>query len=105
MKKIKNYFDFHKKLQAQLGEDLVYSLAFDNGMYVLAISTHKSNTLQFNHGRKIQTCIIDSNDLNRNINDLIKELVTLYSKILIPKEDPVIPEERQIDEIEGLIRI
>jgi hypothetical protein len=105
MKKIKNYFYFHKRLKEALGEDLVYSLAIDGNQYILAVSVHKSKTLQFNHGRKIQSCFISETDLNRNIEHLIDEVIGLYQKILVPKEVPVNVEENPFNEIEGLIRI
>jgi hypothetical protein len=106
MKKIKNYFYFHKKVREALGDDLVYSLALDGDMHVLAVSVHKSKTLCFKHGRKIQTCIIDNKDLNRNMEDLIADVIRLYKEVLVPRDNPVDDnQEKEFNETAGLIRV
>jgi hypothetical protein len=93
--KLQDYFDLHNKLKNNLGDDLVYSLAFDNGNYVLAVSTHKSETQQFSHGRKIQSCIFAPVDLDADVDSIIATLTDLYKEILEAKK------AEEVDDVVG----
>ena len=68
--KFKNIVDFHKKLSAKLGKDLVYSLALDEGEIFLVISTHKSKTKRYKNKefKTMQSCKIRTTDLDLTVN-------------------------------------
>lgn len=83
--KFKESLIFHEKLIKELGDDLVYSVSYDQGKYYLSISTHRSKTQEYSHGRQIQTALID--DFNDNIDKLVAKVVPLYKDILVEKQD------------------
>lgn len=73
----------HQKLAEELGDDLVISLAYDDGDYYLAISVHKSDTKQYKHGRNIQSCLLTEKDMERDIDVLVSHVVELYRTELL----------------------
>lgn len=82
----------HRKLIERLGEDLVISLAYDTGKFYVAISVHKSTTQEYEHGRNIQSCLLD--ELDTDIDEIIESVVKLYKEILIFKtEQELVPDE------------
>ena len=83
--KFKDITILHKRLIERLGDDLVYSIAYDQGNYYLSISTHRSTTQQFSHGRQQQTALLDN--FSDSITKLVEELVKLYEPILIEKKE------------------
>ena len=82
--KFKNLMSFHKKLAKNLGEDLVYSLALDQGQVLLVVSTHKSKTKKYKDKqyKTMQSCMIKESDLDKNVNELVAEITRLYNNIL-----------------------
>lgn len=84
---LKKVYEFHKKLQEKLGEDLVYGLALDNDMYILTVSTHKSLDQKFSHGREMQTCRFAEADLDQPLDEIIDNVVELYKAVLAKLED------------------
>ena len=89
MKVLKDITSLYEKLQTELGDDLVVSLALDEGKYYLAISAHKSKTQQYIHGRNIQSCLISRDDLEKDIDVLVKQIVTLYRNQLVDKDEVI----------------
>ena len=83
--KFKETLILHEKLISRLGDDLVYSISYDSGQYFLTISTHKSKTQEFTHGKQTQTALID--DFNDTIFQLSEKLIKLYKGILVKKEE------------------
>ena len=79
----------HEKLIARLGEDLVYSVAYDQGKYYLSISTHRSETQQYTHGRNMQTALLELDE--DTVDELVEKIVDLFGNILVPiaEEDKV----------------
>lgn len=77
----------HKSLKERLGNDLVYSLALDSGKFYLAVSVHKSETQEFDHGRNIQSCLISESEFDKPIEQLVDELAEMYATILVEKEN------------------
>jgi|AntRauTorcE11897_2_1112592.scaffolds.fasta_scaffold00078_66 hypothetical protein len=69
---------FHEKIAAELGDDLVVSLAYDDGDYFLAISVHKSKQWKFHHGRNIQSCVLTEKDMEKDLDVLVHAVVELY---------------------------
>lgn len=81
-----NSVKLHELLVEALGDDLVYSVALDEGKYYLAISVHKSDRVEYNHGRNIQSCLIDEKELGVDVEELAKKIIPLYKEILVEKE-------------------
>lgn len=84
---LKKCFEFQKKLSETLGEDLVYSIVYDNGMHILSISAHKSDNKNFSHDRPIQTCIFSDTDLIESSNVVLKKVIELYKMVIVEKGD------------------
>lgn len=82
--KFKHTIKLHQRLIKKWGDDLVYSLAFDSGKYILVISVHKSKTWEFTHGGNIQSCEID--DFKDDISVLANKIIKLYEGVLKKKE-------------------
>lgn len=80
---------FHKALRKALGDDLVYSLALDEGKFYLAISVHKSDTWEYSHGRNIQTCLLTEDDIQSDITSIVNKIVPMYKAILVRKNNDV----------------
>lgn len=80
----------HKKLIDRLGEDLVYSVAYDQGKFYLSISTHRSETQKYTHGRNMQTALLEEEN-EGTVDELVERIVKLYENILVPiaEEDKV----------------
>lgn len=78
----------HHKLIERLGEDLVYSVAYDQGKFYLSISTHRSETQKYTHGRNMQTALLEDEG---TVDELFEKIVELYGNILVPitEEDKV----------------
>jgi len=93
--KFRKTLEFHEKVRARLGEDLVYSIAYDAGEYLLAISVHKSKTQQFSHGRNIQSCLLTR--LSDPIDKLVNDVVSLFQGVLIERI-PDVENEGVLDE-------
>ena len=93
--KFKETLELHEKLIEALGDDLVYSVAYDKGKYYLVISVHNSETWEYEHGGNMQTCHID--DFNDDVEALVKKVVSLYEPILIRKDN----NENEAERIEG----
>tara|TARA_S200002703_G_scaffold116050_1_gene101592 strand:- start:340 stop:594 length:255 start_codon:yes stop_codon:yes gene_type:complete len=74
----------HKKLIEYYGKDIVISVSYDDEKYYLSISVHKSNTWEYNHGRDIQTCLLDN--FRDDIDVLFKKIVLLYDEVLVRKK-------------------
>lgn len=88
---LKQVFEFQKKLQKELGDDLVYGVCVDNDMYILTISTHKSPDWEFSHGREMQTCRFSDSDLELPLDEIVENVVALYKAVLVRiGEDDVI---------------
>jgi len=79
----------HQRLIEELGEDLVYSVSYDQGKFYLSISTHRSETQVFTHGRNMQTALLDLDE--DTVDELVKKIVDLFGNILVPitEEDKV----------------
>lgn len=82
--KFKVLVDFHKKLAKRLGEDLVYSLALDEGKIVLVVATHKSKTKRYKDKeyKTMQSCVIKGTDFDKDVNQLVDEIGRLYDNVL-----------------------
>lgn len=87
--KLKKSFELHEKLKKKLSDDLVYSLVYDHGQYMLAVSVHNSKTLKFNHNRKIQVVKLADDDLEVDLNLVVDETVRILKEILVEKEEDV----------------
>jgi len=87
--KFKDTLILHKKLIERLGEDLVYSVAYDQGNFYLSISTHRSETQRYTHGRNMQTALLERDE--GTVDVLVEKIVELYGNILVPitEEDSV----------------
>lgn len=81
----KDTLKLHKALVKRFGDDLVYSVAYDEGKYYLAVSVHKSDTWEYTHGGNIQSCHID--DFNTDIRTLVNRIAALYEGVLIKRND------------------
>lgn len=68
-------------------EDLTVSFALCEGKYYVSISTHTSNKFQFDHDGYQRSCELTEKDFDRNVNDVVADLVNIYTNILIPKEE------------------
>jgi hypothetical protein len=53
----------------------------------LAVSVHKSETQEFDHGRNIQSCLISESEFDKPIEQLVDELAEMYATILVEKEN------------------
>lgn len=84
--KVKHIIEFHEELKDLLGEDLVYSLVWDDGAVYLAISVHKSLDKEYDHGRNIQTCQISESEFEKGPSELAKEIARAYSGLIVRKE-------------------
>lgn len=82
-----NTVRLHELLAEALGDDLVYSVAYDDGKYYLAVSVHKSERVEYGHGGNIQSCIITEKDFGKNIEVLAKQIIPMYEKVLVKKEN------------------
>ena len=82
----KSLTKLHKMLASRLGDDLVYSLALDEGEFFMAISVHKSNRVQYSHGRNIQTVHIDKSEMTTDVRKLVDKIVPMYNNILVEKK-------------------
>ncbi len=82
---LKNITKLHKLLSKALGDDLVYSLALDEGKYIIAISVHKSDKWEYSHGRTIQSCLLSDDEMQTDVRDLASKIVPLYKEILVRK--------------------
>jgi phosphatidate phosphatase PAH1 len=95
--KFKRLVDFHTKLAKRLGNDLVYSLALDEGKVILVISTHKSKKQRYKDKeyKTMQSCQIRDIDFNKTMNQIVDEIANLYKNILEerPKDQPEINSE------------
>lgn len=82
--KFKNLATFQKKIAERLGDDLVYSLAFDDGKFFFLISTHKSKTKRYKDKKykTMQSCIINPSDFGKQTDEIVEEIVKMYSPIL-----------------------
>ena len=80
--KFKTTLEFHERLIEKLGDDLVYTVSYEQGQYFLSISTHSSKKQRFNHGRRQQTAVIEDFE-TVHVHDLVKEIVKMYRPILI----------------------
>lgn len=83
----KSLTKLHKMLAKELGNDLVYSLALDDGKFYITISVHKSNRVEYNHGRNLQTCHIDESEMTTDVRKLINKIVPMYRKVLVEKKN------------------
>ena len=75
--------DIVKKLD---DEDLTVSFALCKGEYYVSISTHTSEKLEFDHEGYQRSCQLTEKDFDRNVNDVVADLVNIYKDILKPKE-------------------
>ena len=82
----KSLTKLHKMLAKELGDDLVYSLALDEGKFYVTISVHKSNRVEYNHGRNLQSCHIDETEMNTDVRRLVDKIVPMYKKVLVEKK-------------------
>lgn len=80
--KFQKLLTFHRQLANKMGDDLVYSLSFDAGKVYVVISTHKSKTRRYKNGKKIQTCQIKNEDFERDVQELVNEIKSLYDNLL-----------------------
>lgn len=80
--------EFLEKITKKLDDpDLTVSFALCKGKYYVSISTHTSEKLQFNHDGYQRSCELTEKDFERNVNDVVADLVNIYDKLLIPKEE------------------
>lgn len=84
--KVKKFYKIHNRLAKELGEDLVFGVALDNGNYFISVSCHKS-TQKFKTGRDMQTAQLTQEDLEQDVDALVDILVELYSGILYTPEE------------------
>lgn len=82
-----NTIKLHELLIEALGDDLVYSVIYDEGKYYLAISVHKSERVEYSHGRNIQSCFINEKDFGKTIKVLAKQIIPMYEKVLVKKKN------------------
>lgn len=90
-------FKVQQRLRKEFGDDLVYSLALDNKLYVLAISTHKSTRWQFNTGRTVQSTYFTEKDLDNKLDAVVDTVIKMYKTVLVPKEVT----EDSADDVDG----
>lgn len=92
-KKFKDILALHENLVERMGDDLVYSLTYDNGNYYLTISIHRSDKWKYKHGGQTQSALL--NDFSDNIGVLTNKIVELYKDVLIPIDQEI---EENFDE-------
>lgn len=86
--KVFDYFNVLKDLATKLGdENLTVSMAYSNGGFFVSVSTHTSEQLQFDHGGYQRTVEVTEKDFNREKEELLKELVNIYDKLLFEKKE------------------
>jgi len=85
--KTKTIYDICTKFAKKLGdEDLTISIAICESEFYISVSCHSSKKLKFNHDGLQRTAKLSHNDMNRNINDILGELIDKYKKHLIPRD-------------------
>lgn len=84
-----NSVRLHELMAEALGDDLVYSVALDEGKYYLAVSVHKSKRVEYKHGRNIQSCLIDTKDIGVDVEKLAEKIIPLYQEILVERTTDV----------------
>lgn len=87
---VRDITKLQEMLAEALGEDLVISLARDVDKYYLAISVHKSDRVEYSHGGNIQSCLIRDDDFDKDVEDLVKQIVPLYEEVLVEREENVV---------------
>jgi len=80
--KTKNILNIFKNLSNKLGDDLVYSIAYDTGKLLICISTHKSKRLTYGTESQTRTVEINGTALNRPINEVMVEVVDYFKEHL-----------------------
>lgn len=80
--KTKNILNIFKNLSKNLGDDLVYSIAYDTGKLLICISTYKSKRLTYGTPSQTRTVEINGTALDRPINEVIKEVVEYFKQHL-----------------------
>lgn len=83
----KNVLNIFKRLAKRLGDDLVYSMVYDNGEFLFCASTHKSKNQTFIGDRQIKTVKIYPTALERPILEVLDELEEYFKSQLTKKED------------------
>lgn len=79
---------FLEQIVKKLGdENLTVSFALCEGKYYVSISTHTSDKYSFTHDGYQRSCEITEKDFERNVNDVVADLVNIYRNVLIPKEE------------------
>lgn len=85
--KIKSIYQSMENFAEKLGDkDLTVSIAICEGKYYISVSCHSSKMFKFDHNGLQRTAEITDDDLNRNVNTLLGELVNKYKKHLIRRE-------------------
>ena len=78
----------HDLLAEKLSDDLVISIALDEGEYYIAISVHKSKKYRLeSETRNIQSCLIDPTEYDSDIDELVEKIVDVYKSVLVEKDD------------------
>jgi hypothetical protein len=86
--KLHNLTKALSKLARRLDDDnLTVSFAYSNKKFFVSVSTHTSEKYEFNHGGFQRTVELTDNDFQRNVNDVISDLVNIYERLLIPKKE------------------
>jgi hypothetical protein len=85
----KNILNIFKSLSKRLGEDLVYSIAYDNGKLLICISVHKSKRLTYGTDSQTRTVEINGTALDRQINDVLAEVVDYFKTHLKERENEI----------------
>ena len=80
--KTKNIANIFKNLSKRLGDDLVYSIAYDTGKLLICISTHKSKRLTYGTPSQVRTVEINGTALDRPINEVLTEVVEYFKQHL-----------------------
>lgn len=88
--KTKNILNIFKNLAGKLGDDLVYSIAYDGGKLLLCISVHKSKRLTYGTDSLMRTVEITGTALERQVNDVIDEVVDFFKKHLKDKQNETV---------------
>lgn len=85
--KTKNILNIFKNLSKHLGDDLVYSIAYDSGKLLICISTHKSKRLTYGTPSQTRTVEVNGIALARPINEVMAEVVEFFKTHLKEVKD------------------
>lgn len=85
--KSKTIYSSMKNFAKKLGdENLTVSFSICEGECYISVSCHSSRELKFDHGGLQRTAKVDAGDMDRNVNDVLGELIDKYRKHLVPRD-------------------